>query len=70
MMEAWVLIIAFAFYNADQKMESGSFSIDMPSWQACEKRAAQFQEVKMNFGDKAFTSSASCFNANKVEKEI
>ena len=69
-MEAWVLIIAFAFYNADEKMESGSFTIDMPSWQACEKRAAQFQEVKMNFGDKAFTSSASCFNANKVEKEI
>ena len=69
-MEAWVLIIAFAFYNADEKMESGSFSIDMPSWQACEKRAAQFEEVKMNFGDKAFTSSASCFNANKVEKEI
>ncbi len=70
MMEAWVLIIAFAFYNADQEMESGSITIDMPSWQACEKRAAQFQEVKMNFGDKAFTSSASCFNANKVEKEI
>ena len=69
-MEAWVLIIAFAFYNADQEMESGSITIDMPSWQACEKRAAQFQEVKMNFGDKAFTSSASCFNANKVEKEI
>ncbi len=69
-MEAWVLIIAFAFYNADQEMESGSITIDMPSWKACEKRAAQFEEVKMNFGDKAFTSSASCFNANKVEKEI
>ena len=69
-MEAWVLIIAFAFYNADEKMESGSFTIDMPSYKVCEERAAQFEEVKLSFGDKAFTSSASCFNANNDEKEI
>ena len=48
-MEAWVLIIAFAFYNADEKMESGSFTIDMPSYKACEERAAQFEEVKLQF---------------------
>ena len=36
-MEAWVLIIAFAFYNADEKMESGSFTIDMPSKEICEQ---------------------------------
>lgn len=69
-MEAWVLIIAFAFYNADEKMEAGSFSIDMPSYEACEQRVAKFEEVNISFGDRAFTSSASCFNSNKEEKEI
>ena len=69
-MEAWVLIMAFAVYHADEQMESGSYTIDMPSYEACEQRAAQFEEVKLSFGDKAFTSSASCFNSNKEEKEI
>jgi hypothetical protein len=69
-MEAWVLIIAFAFYNADEKMESGSFTIDMPSQKVCEERASQFEEVKFSFGDRAFESSATCFNANKEEAEI
>ena len=69
-MEAWVLIIAFGFYNADEKMESGSFTIDMPSQEVCEQRVAQFEDVKFSFGNKAFSSSASCFNANKEEKEI
>jgi len=69
-MEAWVLIIAFAFYNADEKMESGSFTIDMPSYEVCEQRVATFEEVKISFGDRSFTSSASCFNVNIEEKEI
>ena len=69
-MEAWVLIIAFAFYNADEKMESGSFTIDMPSQEVCEQRVAQFEDVKFSFGDRAFESSASCFNVNIEEKEI
>ena len=69
-MEAWVLIIAFAFYNADNVMESGSISIDMPSWTVCEQRAAQFEEVKLRVGDKGFSTSATCFNANKEEKEV
>ena len=73
-MEAWVLIIAFAFYNADEKMESGSvkykFTIDMPSKEICEQRVQTFEDVKFSFGDKAFTSSASCHNVNIDEKEI
>ena len=69
-MEVWVLIIAFAFYNADEKMESGSFTIDMPSKEICEQRVQTFEDVKFSFGDKAFTSSASCHNVNIDEKEI
>ena len=69
-MEAWVLIIAFAFHNADEKMESGSFSIDMPSKEICEQRVQTFEDVKFSFGDRAFTSSASCYNVNIEEKEI
>ena len=69
-MEAWVLIIAFAFYNADEKMESGSFTIDMPSQEVCEQRVATFENVKISFGDKAFESSASCYDINIEEKEI
>ena len=69
-MEAWVLIIAFAFYNADEKMESGSFTIDMPSKEICEQRVQTFEDVKFSFGDKAFTSSALCHNVNIDEKEI
>ena len=69
-MEVWVLIIAFAFHNADEKMESGSFTIDMPSKEICEQRVQTFEDVKISFGDKAFTSSASCHNVNIDEKEI
>ena len=69
-MEAWVLIIAFAFHNADEKMESGSFTIDMPSQEVCEQRVAQFEDVKFSFGDRAFESSASCHDVNIEEKEI
>jgi len=69
-MEVWVLIIAFAFHNADEVMESGSFTIDMPSKEICEQRVQTFEDVKVSFGDKAFTSSASCFDTNTEETEI
>ena len=67
-MEVWVLIIAF--HNADEVMESGSFTIDMPSKEICEQRVQTFEDVKVSFGDKAFTSSASCVNTNTEETEI
>ena len=69
-MEVWVLIIAFAFDNADEVMESGALTRDMLSYEVCEQRVATFEDVKVSFGDKAFTSSASCFNTNTEETEI
>jgi|TARA_R110000744_G_scaffold127964_1_gene234939 hypothetical protein len=69
-MEAWVLIIAFAFFNADEKLESGSFSISMASKHECEERVKTFENVKFSFGDKSFSSSASCFDSNSEEVDI
>jgi len=69
-MEAWVLIIAFAFFNADEKLDSGSFSIDMASKQECDERVAVFKDVKFSFGDKSFSSSAHCFDTNSKEIDI
>jgi hypothetical protein len=65
-----VLIIAFAFYNADHIMESGSFSIHMASKQECEARVNTFEDVKFSFGDRSFETSASCHDVNIEEKEI
>ena len=69
-MEAWVLILAFAFFNADEKMESGSFSIPMASKQECEQRVKTFEDIKFSFGDKSFSSSASCVDTNSKEIDI
>tara|TARA_R100001377_G_scaffold46396_2_gene26622 strand:- start:843 stop:1052 length:210 start_codon:yes stop_codon:yes gene_type:complete len=69
-MEVWVLIIAFAFYNADDIMESGSMSIDMANKQECEKRLETFEDVKFSFGDKSFSTSATCHDVNSKEIDI
>ena len=68
-LETWILIVSFAFYNANDIMQSGSFSIDMDSRAMCERSVDTFNEVKIEIGDKKFSSSASCFDSSSVEKE-
>jgi len=70
-LETWILIISFAFYNADDILESDSFSIDMESRVVCEQRVDKFNKTAIeNDVDTIGTISASCFDSSLIEKEV
>jgi len=70
-LETWILIISFAFYNADDILESDSFSINMESRVVCEQRVDRFNKTVIeNDVDTIGTISASCFDSSLIEKEV
>jgi len=70
-LETWILIISFAFYNADDILESNSFSIDMESRAVCEQRVDRFNKTVIeNDVDTIGSISASCFDSSLIEKEV
>jgi len=69
-LETWILIISFAFHNADDVVESDSFSINMESRVVCEQSIDTFNIAKIENGvDVIGSISAECFNSSLIEKE-
>ncbi len=70
-LETWLLIISFAFYNADDIMESDSFSINMDSRAVCEQSVNRFNKTMIeNDVDTIGSISAACFDSSLIEKEV